>query len=171
MTIDILGLGESLSLYTPSQNITFGVNDIFRKQSVDYLVCVDKKTAFTEDRLKVIKESYPKIFYSQLDEWNFKSNFQRIELQNHYPDSYCNLNVNAYPKSTYSPFVAIAIAFKQFRPDIINLYGVDFITHQNFKDTLSRDRILRHTQNLKKSLKDKDCSLIIHGDGLLSRLE
>jgi len=171
MTIDILGLGESLSLYKPSQNITLGVNDIFRKQNVDYLVCIDKRAAFNDERLKVIDESKPKAFYSQLTEWSNRKDFNKIELQNSYPNIKCNIDLNEYPKSVYSPFVAIAIAFKLFNPKIINLYGVDFKTHIHLSTKDNTDRILKHTQNLKNALSAKGCQLIVFGDGILTRLE
>ena len=170
MIIDILGLGESISLYRTNNNITFGVNDIYRKIDVDYLVCVDDKKKFTEDRLKYIENNKAKAFYSQLDCWEYLPNYQKIELQNRYPDYECDLLSNAIPKSVYSPFIAICLAYKIFKPSIINLYGVDMINHPHLSNSMTINRILRHTLNLKVSLNSYCCELIVHGNGILKNL-
>ena len=64
MKVDILGLGESLKEYSPSDNITIGVNDIFKFHPVDYLVCVDNPQRFSAERFNTIINSNHKKFYT-----------------------------------------------------------------------------------------------------------
>lgn len=171
MIVNVLGLGESLSEYTPGDNISFGVNDINRFRKVDYLVCVDKREAFTEDRRRYIENNTAKILFTQLDEWSNLKNFQKITLQNRYPDYECNLDLPDYPKSVYSPFIAISLAYKLFQPNEIHLFGVDINTHKHLSDPITSQRIVRHTRNLKTALDLHFCKLIVHGHGLLTHLE
>ena len=169
MIIDILGLGESISQYTPSNNISFGVNDINRFHEVDYLVCLDKPDKFPKDRRKYIENNTAKYFYTHFSEWGHVYNFRKIELQQFYPNSCCDLDQDAIPKSCYSPFVAICLAYKMFKPNEIHLYGVDMNNHVNLNS--QKDKIIRHTRNLKTALKAHNCSLAVHGNGILTHLD
>lgn len=166
MIIDVLGLGESLSLFRPNKdNITFGVNDIFRYYPVDYLVCIDKPNRFNDERLKIIKQSAPIKFFSHLNEWDRQPNFELIKLQQQFPTRVCDLDLEKIPKSVFSPYVAIALAYKLFKPSLINIYGVDMVSHDNLSKY--RDRIRTHFKYLKMALAKKGCQANVYGHGIL----
>lgn len=164
-TIDVLGMGESLYLHD-GKNITFGVNDIFSIKPVDYLVCVDKKARFTQERLKWIEGSTPEKFFSQLWEWRTHPRFELIELQGFYPGNSVNLDANELPKSLFSPYVAVALAYRMFKPQKIRLFGVDMTTHKHLKN--DRVRIQKHWLAMKRALRERGCIAEVYGNGLLA---
>lgn len=164
--ITILGLGPSVDLYKPDGSITIGVNDIWRVIKTDYIVCVDDVSRFTPDRLKTINDSKPKKFYSQLDCWSSRSDFEKIELQPYYPKHVCQLDLKQLPKSHCSPFVAACLAWNYFKPDEIHVYGVDLVNHPHLKKH-SLYNIKLHFHNLKVALRQKGCEMVIHGNGIL----
>jgi hypothetical protein len=166
MIVDVLGLGESLSLHD-GNNITVGVNDIFKVKPVDVLVCVDFKTAFNPERLKWIEEANDCAFFSQLDEWKSKQNFNKIELQQFYPKQVANLDVPQLPKSVFSPYVAVALAYKLFTPSLIRVFGVDMTNHHNL--TKQAERIQKDWKALVIALRLKGCEVEVYGAGLLTR--
>ena len=164
MIIDILGLGESLEFHT-GDNITFGVNDICRVKNVDYLVCVDHKTAFNPERLNVIEQSDPIIFYSHLPEWRTHQRFELIKLQQFYPGKIANLDIQELPKSVFSPYVAVGLAWQKFAPEKIRLFGVDMDKHRQLKN--SKPQIQKHWQAMVTALNQKGCRVEVFGTGLL----
>jgi hypothetical protein len=154
MTIEILGLGESLSEYQPNENLTIGVNDIHSRIKTDYVVCVDNFEAFTKERLNTILKSQCKGFYSQLECWRNIPNFKRIELHR-----LAKLTDEKFRYSNNSTFVACVLAYKLGAKKII-LWGVDFRTHQNFKGN-SYTKAIEDFKQLKKDLHKLDCKLIV----------
>lgn len=166
--INVLGLGDSLKLFIPDGNITIGVNDIWSRVRADYIVCLDTRDRFVPDRLKVIDESKPIEFFSQLDDWKDRSDFKKIELQPDFPNYKCQINTAKLPKSLCSPFVATAIAYK-LGANEIHLYGVDLINHPHLGPD-SCEQIKLHFKNLKIALAQNNCKLIVHGDGILKQL-
>jgi hypothetical protein len=169
MKITVLGLGPSMELFKPDDNISIGVNDIWSRVQTEYVVCLDKKGVFTPERLKVIENCKPVKFYSQVDDWSDRPDFQKIELQPYYPVYECQINIPQLPKSLCSPFVACVIAYKYLKADEIRVYGVDLLNHPHL-DSKSCDRIKIHFKNLKIALRMQKCELIIHGDGILKKL-
>jgi hypothetical protein len=167
--IDVLGLGPSLDLYKKNGNISIGVNDIWSRVQTDYIVCVDLPDKFTPERLKVIQESNPIKFYSHLDEYKERPDFEKIELLPYYPNQVCQLNTKQLPKSLCSPFVACVIAFKFLGATEIHLYGVDLINHPHL-DKKQCEKIKVHFRNLKIALRQKHCEFVIFGDGILRNL-
>lgn len=167
--IAVLGLGPSLELYEGGYDLTIGVNDIWAKVQTDHIVCVDNPNRFTPERLKVINESNPVRFYTQLSTWSHRADVYPIELQEQYPNYVCVLNIKAVPKSLCSPFVAAAIAYKYHDAEEIHLYGVDLLNHP-LLDKRSCERIAMHFKNLKIALRIYGCRLVIHGDGILKSL-
>lgn len=159
MKIDVLGLGESLKEYKPSKNKTIGVNDIFKYHKTNYLVCVDKPSRFSKDRLKTILESEVDKFYTHLNEWStlkirtqiIKLNGARGSLKGIEEDSVCYSN--------NSTFVAVVIAYKMGAKQI-NIYGADFNSHPNFKDRLL-DVALDDFKRLFEYLKEQDVEVNI----------
>jgi hypothetical protein len=166
--ISVLGLGPSLELFKPD-GISIGVNDIWSRIQTDYVVCLDKKERFTPERLSIIETSKPVKFYSQVDDWSHRSDFELIELQPYFPNYECQLNTKQLPKSLCSPFVACVIAYKYLGASEIHVFGVDLVNHP-YLDKKSCERIKIHFKNLKIALRMRKCELVIYGDGILKKL-
>lgn len=168
--IAVLGLGSSLKEFDPKEfELSIGVNDIWKYCKTDMVVCLNNPKEFKQDRLKIINESTPKVFYSQMVIWDTRPDFVKININSGYPDRLCSLDGTSFDKSFCSPFIACQIAFKYYYATEIHLYGVDLINHP-FLDRTLCGKIKTHFKNLKIALKLKNCSLIIHGDGILKDL-
>lgn len=167
MKIAVLGLGPSLNLYNPEEyELSIGVNDIWRFHKTDVIVCLDKFSAFTPERLKIIQESKPKAFYSQIVIWDTRPDFRKIDFYPGYPDRLCTLDSRVFYKSFCSPFVACQIAYWHYGATEIHLFGVDLVNHPHLDASLC-GRIKIHFRHLKTALVLKGCQLIIHGEGIL----
>jgi len=168
MKIDVLGLGESLKEFKPSDNKTIGVNDIFKHHSVDYLVCVDKPGRFTKERLNTILNSDVKKFYTHLNEWSrLKIKVQIIKL-NGVRGSLNGIEEDVFCYSNNSTFVAVVLAYKM-KAKQINIYGADFNTHPNFKDSLL-DTALKDFKQLFDYLKEQDVEINVANGSKLKEL-
>ena len=162
--VAVLGLGPSLELFDPAEfDCSIGVNDIWSKFHTNYIVCVDMPQRFTPERLKTIEESHPIKFYSQLDYWQNRQDFERINLLPYYPEYVCQLDTPALPKSLCSPFIATAIAYKYLEATEIHLFGVDMDNHPNLKGK-TLEKIKLHFTLLKQELAGRGVKLIIHGN-------
>lgn len=150
MTIEVLGLGESLSNYKPKGNITIGVNDIFKYHAVDHLVLLDPPFKFNPERLKTICESTPKIFHSHKPEWATitKSIFRRITLTLGGRGKLKQLDGPDFCYSNNSPYVACVLAYKLGAKKII-LHGADFNTHKSFNDPLKKEMLQNAIKDFK----------------------
>ena len=168
--VAVLGLGDSLKLYDPEKyDISIGVNDIWRYQQTDVIVCLDKRKAFTHDRLVVIDASKPKDFYSQVANWNIRNDFRQIQLTSFYPATDINLDLPKFYKSYCSPFVACQIAWRYYGATEIHLFGVDFINHPHLKPEHCRS-IKNHFNRLVTALDKKGCKFIVYGEGILNNM-
>ena len=165
MRIAVIGLGCSVSLYAEGFDLTIGVNDTWHKVKTDVLVCLDKRSAFTADRLRVIDQSRPQAFYSQIVNWDTRPDFRKIEFYPNYPDRVCRLDGPKYEKSFFSPFVAIQIAYREYHATEIHVFGVDMTNHPHLKGKLL-DKIKLHFDNLRKAM--PDCLLTVYGQGILT---
>jgi hypothetical protein len=170
MTIAVLGLGPSLNLFRAEEfELSIGVNDIWRHHHTDVIVCLDKFSAFTPERLKVIQNSKPKAFYSQMVIWDTRPDFVKINLQLGYPDRICTVETSVFWKSFCSPFVACQVAYWHYGATEIHVFGVDLVNHPHLDQPLC-GRIKVHFKHLKVALALKGCEMIIHGDGILKDL-
>lgn len=155
MTIDVLGLGETVREYKPTGNITVGVNDIFKYFPVDYLVLADPPQRFPEpDRFKTIMESTPKKFLCP-KKWPV-DNFEFIQLsagRGMFKDF-----DTTYAFSNNSPFIACVHAYKLGAKEI-HLYGADFNTHETLSNEQSKKTILKHYKELRLELLKRGCEL------------
>jgi hypothetical protein len=167
MRIAILGTGPSLGEFIKEDyDLCIGVNDIWRYVDADIVVCLDHRKVFNAERIKYIDESKPKVFYSHIVNWDVRSDFQKIDFLPGYPDHVCRLDRREYQKSYCSPFVGAQIAWKIYGATEIHLFGVDLVNHPHLDRALC-DKIKRHFKHLKTALAEKNCSLIIHGQGIL----
>ena len=166
--IAIIGLGPSKDLFKPEGfDKTIGVNDIWRFYKTDVIVCLDREKAFTSERLKVINESKPEAFYSQVVNWDTRPEFIKINISPGYPEKICILDRNLMAKSYCSPFVACQIAFWFYGATEIHLYGIDMTNHPHLNGTLC-GKIKTHFKNLAIALEEKGCKMIIYGNGILT---
>lgn len=170
MKATILGTGPTLQHYKPSKNeVTFGVNDIFKYQPVHNLLIIDQIWTFSKwpDRLETIKNSTPLQFYSQIDDWAlYFKNFHKIKLKP--MRGVLDLVGPELCYSHDSTFVACVLAYHQGFKEI-TLYGVDFTNHPR----LSRHsiNILRNYESLAKEIHRFGVNLQIgHPDSLLNKV-
>lgn len=167
MKIAVLGMGDSLKEFNPADfELSIGVNDIWNYVKSDVVVCLDKRTVFSGERLKAIDDCKPKAFYSQIVNWDVKPEFIKINIHQHYPEVSCSLDDRSFEKSYCSPFVACQIAYRYYMATEIHLFGVDMVNHPHLDKALC-EGIKKHFKNLKTALLEKGCDLIIHGEGIL----
>lgn len=160
-------MGPSLSLFNPADfEFSIGVNDIWRYVKTDAVVCINGRSDFTPERLQVIDECEPSVFYSQIVNWDIKKGFQQIYLLSGYPDKFVQFDTKEFHKSFCSPFVAVQIAFKYYHAKEIHLFGIDLINHPHLDHDLC-GKIHLHFKNLKTAFDEKGCVLVIHGSGIL----
>jgi hypothetical protein len=167
MKIAVLGLGPSLKDFSKEDfELSIGVNDIWRYHQSEAIVCLNHPKEFKTDRLKVINESKPQAFYSQMVVWDIRPDFRKIELIPGYPANICHLDLPAFYKSYCSPFVAVQIAYRYYQADEIHLFGVDLINHPFLNKELCT-KIKIHFFNLQVALAEKNSIMQVHGDGIL----
>jgi hypothetical protein len=160
MICHVLGLGESLDHYRPDGSPTVGVNDIYTKHPVDYLVSADKPRVFTPGRLKVIINSAPKKFYAFTEDWRpYFTNFALLNQAKPRHDV-SQLDSDNTPISLCSPFVAAIIAYKLGANDIV-LWGVDLISHKNLSADDKVRRIIKDFKALELELRKRNRRLFI----------
>lgn len=167
MRVAVLGLGESLKLFTPEGfDTVIGVNDIWKHVHTEVIVCLDPRKNFTPERLKTIDESRPVTFYSQIVTWDVRPDFHKLNILAGYPDSGCPIRKDGYWKSYCSPFVAVQIAFVVYHATEIHLFGVDLVNHPHLDQRICQ-QIRKHFRSLKVSLTENGCNLVVHGKGIL----
>ena len=159
----VVGTGSSALACKPENSLKIGVNDVFKIISVDHLICVDYPAGFSNERLKIIKQSTPKLFISPIDEWKkyFPTNFAEIKLASFRSELSEIEKENVYPYSIMSPYVGIVHAYKLGCKEII-LYGVDLVNHKTLSEELKTNRILRDIQALNIYLQSKNVSLKVY---------
>ena len=167
--IAVLGTGPSIGSYYPEDfPNAIGVNDIWLFHKTAGIVVLNPRKDFTSERLRVIDESKPKFFYSQIANWDFRPDFFQIAITTGYPDKICNISLPQFQKSYCSPFVACQIAYRYWGATEIHLFGVDLINHPHLNKF--KEDMKRHFKNLALALQEKGCELIVHGDGILKDL-
>lgn len=165
----VLGTGPTLSHYQQSNITTFGVNDIFSYLPVDHLLVVDHPWSFkSNDRVKVIENSTPLQFYSQIEYWKqfFPETFNKVKLK----PTRGEVDLIA-PELSYSfdsTFIACILAYKKGFTEIIT-FGVDFLKHPRL--TRHEKNILRNYAKLRDAFNDVGVKLYVgHKDSRLSKV-
>lgn len=170
MKIAVLGMGSSLAEFRAEEfDMSIGCNDIWRFVKSEVVVCLDYRKGFSEDRWKYIDGCKPKAFYSQIVDYDNRPDFIKVNLAPGYPDGGCNINTPYLQKSFCSPYVAVQIAWKYYFADEVHLFGIDMVDHPHLNGEVC-GKIKIHFQHLKNALKEKDCLLVVHGNGILSDL-
>lgn len=158
MKIHVLGLGETLEDFTPDGSMTIGVNDIHSRVKTDFVVCVDNPKAFNKERLKTIRETECEGFYTHVEDWKSVKNYKPFEMAS-IRGRLDELDSEKFCYSTSSPFVACVLAYKMGAKQIV-LWGVDYMSHQAFKDH-RRDTVLRHFKDLQKEFNKRGVELFV----------
>lgn len=166
MEINVLGLGESLKEFKPNENITIGVNDINKYHEVDYIVCVDRPTAFTTERLTPMINSFAQ-FFTHLSDWEKLRDVNLMRLA-HGRGVVDNIDGDSFCYSNNSTYVAVVLAYK-LGATTINIFGVDFNTHKNFKGSML-NATLRDFKILFDCLKSKGIEINVTKSSALNQI-
>jgi len=154
----ILGCGESRDL--PDMNeydIIFGVNYIQQYLPCNYLLVIDKKENFNEERQSIILNKKIKSLFTCISDWDSANYTNKIifELGTLNLQNFGNKE-GIVDHSIISPYVAILICY-YLGFSKIDVAGVDILTHdklKNYRDVIKKDLTL-----LKTVLGKKGCKL------------
>jgi glycosyltransferase involved in cell wall biosynthesis len=129
----VCGCGESLrELRQPERFITIGVNDVGRLFHPNYLVVVNPKRQFMQDRFRYVETSQAEYLFTQLDLAIGHPNIIKFRL-----GKYCGTDLSdpdVLPYTQNSPYVALCLA-ALMGAKRIGLIGVDFAEHHFFGKT------------------------------------
>ena len=132
-TIVVCGCGESLNELTePERFITIGVNDVGRKFQPDYLVVVNPRDQFSDDRFTYVTNSEADYLFTQLDLGLARENVVTFNLGTNGGADLSDVSVLHYTQN--SPYVAVCLA-AFMGATRIGLLGVDFTDHHFFAPT------------------------------------
>lgn len=167
-TIHVLGTGPSLKHYTPDESTTVGVNDIYKYHKTDYIVCVDLPKRFNPERLKIIKESKPKEFFTFYPK-DWEPIRKVTELRRGRRGSVDTLtNRQQICYSNNSTFVATIMAYHLGAKRIV-LHGVDFTGHKDLSEPIVQQAAIDDFVKLFFALSRLGVKLMVgSNDSLLS---
>ena len=132
-TIVVCGCGESLNELTePERFVTIGVNDVGRKFQPDYLVVVNPRDQFSDDRFRYVENSKADYVFTQLDLGLMRDNVVTFNLGTNGGTDLSDPNVLHYTQN--SPYVALCLAV-YLGATRIGLIGVDFTDNHFFAET------------------------------------
>jgi len=167
--VAIIGLGESRTDFFKMSNIfkfhvTIGINDVGKYLFPDFLFVTDPPYIFSEERQEtIINTCLVQKMYAVSAGWlgikcKFPIEIIPTESQNTENRGKFNLESLLYGFSFDSAFIAVQIAFKEFKADQIVLFGIDFKTHHLIEYI---DEIKTHYKNLADELLKNDCKLYV----------
>jgi hypothetical protein len=144
--IHVLGLGPGIENYSNINDIaSVGVNNIWDYYESEYVICIDKISAFSYDRFITIRDCKPVAFYTCWPEWTYvRKDYNLIELDNKQPGrggllDCLDSNLPVYPFHVDSTFTAVCLAYRLIKdipgPGKIVMFGCRFLGHhqlQNF---------------------------------------
>lgn len=133
MVISIVACGDTASEWHKVPcDLSIGVNDAWKfGRPTDWLLSCNWPQKFATHRLNIIKESTPKQFYSNVEQWRaFFPGMIKIRLNSWDGHLYKN-RLDEFSHAHTSPFIAMSMAYKHGATDII-LWGVEFINHSTY---------------------------------------
>lgn len=131
--IVVCGCGESLNEFNePGRFITIGVNDVGRRFHPDYLVVVNPREQFSDNRFSYVESSQARYLFTQLDLGLSRENVVTFSLGTEGGTDLSPTNVLHYTQN--SPYVAMCLAV-HLGAKRIGLIGVDFTEHHFFAQT------------------------------------
>lgn len=132
-TIIVCGCGESLNdLNHPERFITIGVNDVGRRFDPTYLVVLNPRHQFTNDRFHYVRTSRARTVFTQLDLGIDHPNIVKFKLGKNGGTDLSDPNTLPYTQN--SPYVALSLA-AHMGAKHIGLIGVDFTNNHFFANT------------------------------------
>lgn len=132
-TMLVLGCGESLNeLPAEIGASTIGVNDVGRKIDPTYLVVVNPRHQFKDDRFRFVEKSRAKAIFSQLDLGLRGRKLVRFRLGRRGGTDFSI--PEALPYTRNSPYVALCLAL-YMGASRIGVIGVDFTDHHFYGPT------------------------------------
>lgn len=122
----VVGCGNSAQNWVPRGH-TIACNDAWKwGKPTDILVCCNRPSNFTQQRIQTIAQSKPKEFYSNKDTWAYA--FPEWKKLSPFVTWYGTLYRPHIYYSNTSPFIALSLAF-HFGATKIIMYGCDFKDH------------------------------------------
>lgn len=132
-SIVVCGCGASLNdLARPERFITIGVNDVGRKFEPNYLVVVNPKNQFSDDRFKFVENSKASYLFTQLELGVEHKNVVKFRLGAFGGTDFGSENVLHYTNN--SPYIAVCLAILM-GVKRVGLIGVDFTDNHFFAPT------------------------------------
>ncbi|MGZ8157283.1 MAG: galactosyltransferase-related protein [Methylobacter sp.] len=133
-TIIVCGCGESLNLLDhPERFVTIGVNDIGRRFHPDYLVVVNPRGQFSDDRFRYVETSRARYLFSQYDDLVVPHpQLIKFQLGTRGGTDFSNSNILHFTQN--SPYIALCLAIHMGAKSI-GLIGVDFTDLHFFAET------------------------------------
>lgn len=170
--VNVLATGKSLRRYIPSDDISVGVHKIVLYHKVNHLLFVDRTSGFPKFVIDQIRKGYYDNFYTLpylYDHWKDISTKPIQILTQAKIRGAAELDSPHLPISISSSFAAVGLAYR-FKPDIIDLYGADFVDHPTFNskniDTIKR--IKKDFQEMQKELLKRNVTLRVTPESCLS---
>jgi hypothetical protein len=121
-TVVVCGCGASLrQLRRPERFVTIGVNDVGRLFTPDYLVVVNERRQFTQDRYVHVEQSQAKAVFSQFDLTHPRAVRFRLGSRG----GTARRDADRLDYTNNSPYVAVNLA-RHMGAARIGLIGVDF---------------------------------------------
>jgi len=131
--IVVCGCGESLNLLEhPERYITIGVNDVGRLFDPTYLVVVNPRTQFKNDRFRYVEQSNAHALFTQLELGRVRPPVVRFKLGKYGGTEIGAADVLHHTQN--SPYVAVCLA-AYMGARRIGLLGVDFTENHFFGQT------------------------------------
>ncbi|MDH5360749.1 MAG: hypothetical protein OEX03_09305, partial [Gammaproteobacteria bacterium] len=144
-TIVICGCGVSLNeLPLPSMYTTIGVNDVGRKFTPDYLVVLNAKSQFKNERFRYVENSQARAIFSHLELALEHPHQVRFSLGKR-----GGVNIdsdNSLPYTRNSPYVAVSLA-AYMGAKRIGIIGLDF-TPDHFFSNSGKHSLDRHVTKI-----------------------
>lgn len=132
-TVLVCGCGSSLSrIIAPERVVTVGVNDVGRLFDPDYLVVLNPRQQFSENRWRYVEHSRARAIFSQLDLGISHPHQVRLELGGRGGTDFSDPNVLPYTRNSPYPALCLAVHMGALR---IGLIGIDFTDNHFFAPT------------------------------------
>jgi GT2 family glycosyltransferase len=131
-TIVVCGCGVSVNLLeNPRRFITIGVNDLGRSFHPDYLVVVNPRNQFQDDRFRYVEESQAQVIFTQLVLGLRHPHVVRFNLGKR---AGTDFSANSLNYTSNSPYIALCLAV-HMGAKRIGVIGVDFTNDHFFGQT------------------------------------
>ncbi len=132
-TLVVCGCGRSLnSLEDPRRFVTVGVNDVGRRFDPTYLVILNPRSQFKDDRFRYVEASRSRALFTQLDLGVPHPHVVRFKLGRRGGTDLSD--PSSLPYTNNSPYVALCLA-AHMGATRIGVIGVDFTDHHFFANT------------------------------------